>query len=156
MTHLITAAGLKKLQDEYDQLRYTERPKVVAEMHEAAKDGDFSENAPYQYAKKRQYEIDHRLKHLGKRIEILKVAPVVANPVVVAFGTWVTFEDDDGKQTCYQLVGADEFDVPTGRISIDSPFGKALIGRKVDDEVVVMRPAGRLDITIIAISATRD
>lgn len=151
MTNLITADGLKKLQAEFDQLWKVERPKVVQGVSDAAAEGDRSENAEYIYGKKRLREIDRKLKHLGGRLKVLKVATPPQNPDTVSFGCWVTFEDEDGNERCYQLVGADEFDVAVGRISIDSPVGQALLRKKVDDEVTIRRPSGELMVVITAI-----
>jgi len=155
MTNLITSEGRNRLQEEYDFLWEKERPKIVREVSDAAAEGDRSENASYIYGRKRLREIDSRLKYLGGRLKALKVAPVPLKPVAVSFGCWVTFEDENGDERCYQLVGPDEFDVAIGRISIDSPVGTALLGRKVDDDITIRRPAGNLQATIIGISATR-
>ena len=154
-TNLITSEGRSRLQDEYDFLWEKERPKIVREVSDAAAEGDRSENASYIYGRKRLREIDSRLKYLGGRLKALKVAPVPLKPVAVSVGCWVTFEDENGDERCYQLVGPDEFDVSLGRISIDSPVGTALLGRKVDDDIIIRRPVGNLQATIIGISATR-
>jgi transcription elongation factor GreB len=155
MTDLISAKGLRLLQEEYDHLWRVERPKVVQGVADAAAEGDRSENAEYIYGKKRLREIDRKLKHLGSRLKVLKVAAPPANPTVVSFGCWVTYEDEEGDERRYQLVGPDEFDVGGGKISIDSPVGKAILGRRVDDEVTIRRPAGELTVTIVGISAGR-
>ena len=155
MTNLISPEGLKKLYDEYDQLWKVERPKVVEGVSDAAAEGDRSENAEYIYGKKRLREIDRKLKHLGSRIKLLRVATAPANPKSVSFGCWVSYEDENGEERCYQLVGPDEFDVSLGRISIDSPVGKALLGKKVDDEITIKRPAGDLTVTIVGISSRK-
>lgn len=155
MTNLISAEGLKKLHEEYDQLWKVERPKVVQGVSDAAAEGDRSENAEYIYGKKRLREIDRKLKHLGSRIKVLKIATVPANPKNVSFGCWVTYEDDKGDERCYQLVGPDEIDVSVGKISIDSPVGQALLHKKLDDEVIVSRPSGELIIYITGISSKR-
>jgi len=155
MTNQITAEGRQKLQDEYDYLWEQERPRIVREVSDAAAEGDRSENASYIYGRKRLREIDGRLKFLGGRLKVLKVVAMPANPLTVSFGCWVSYEDEEGEAYCYQLVGPDEFDVANGRISIDSPVGKALVGRRVDDEVVIRRPAGELVVTIIGLSSTR-
>ena len=154
-TNLITREGRSRLQEEYDFLWEEERPRIVREVSEAAAEGDRSENASYIYGRKRLREIDGRLKYLGGRLKALKIASPVANPVSVTFGCWVTFEDENGDERCYQLVGPDEFDVAAGRISIDSPVGTALLGKKVDDEVTIRRPAGNLQATIVGISSRR-
>ncbi len=154
-TNLITAEGLKILQDEYDQLWNVERPKVVQGVADAAAEGDRSENAEYIYGKKRLRETDRKLKHLGARLKVLKVAAPPAEPTVVSFGCWVSYEDEDGNERCYRLVGPDEFDVNRGKISIDSPVGQALLHRKIDDEVTIKRPSGELVVYITDISADR-
>jgi transcription elongation factor GreB len=151
MTNLITADGLKKLQDEFDHLWRVERPKVVQGVSDAAAEGDRSENAEYIYGKKRLREIDRKLKHLGGRLKILKVAAPPKNPASVSFGCWVTYEDEDGNERCYQLVGADEFDVARGMISVDSPVGQSLLQKKIDDEVTIRRPSGELVVVITGI-----
>ena len=155
MTNLISIEGRRRLQEEYDFLWEKERPKVVREVSDAAAEGDRSENASYIYGRKRLREIDSRLKYLGNRLKALKVALPPANPTTVSFGCWVTYEDEEGKEYCYQLVGPDEFDVSIGRISIDSPVGIALLGKKVDDAVLLKRPAGNLSVVIVSISATK-
>ncbi|HXC93267.1 MAG TPA: GreA/GreB family elongation factor, partial [Geobacteraceae bacterium] len=83
--------------------------------------------------------------------KLLKVAAPPANPHSVSFGCWVTYEDEDGNERCYQLVGADEFDVAAGRISVDSPVGQALLQKKVDDEVTIHRPSGVITVVITGI-----
>ena len=155
MTNLISAEGLKKLKDEYHQLWRVERPKVVQGVSDAAAEGDRSENAEYIYGKKRLREIDHKLKHLGSRLKVLKVAAAPPNPQVISYGCWVGYEDVDGSARCYQLVGPDEIDVAAGRISIDSPAGQALLQKRLDEEVVIKRPNGDLTVYITSISQTR-
>lgn len=155
MTNLISAAGLKKLEDEFNYLWRVERPKVVQGVSDAAAEGDRSENAEYIYGKKRLREIDRKLKHLGGRLKVLKVAVPPANPVKVSFGCWVTYEDEDGGERCYQLVGPDEIEVSEGRISIDSPVGQALLNKGVDAEVTISRPNGELTVYITDISSRR-
>jgi len=155
MTDLISAAGLRKLEDEYHHLWRVERPKVVQGVSDAAEEGDRSENAEYIYGKKRLREIDRRLKYLGSRLKVLRVARPPANPGTVSFGCWVTYEDEDGLARCYQLVGPDEIEVNEGRISIDSPVGQALMYKKLDDEIVISRPNGELTVYITDISAIR-
>ena len=154
-SNLITAAGMKRLEQEFDQLWRVERPKVVQGVADAAAEGDRSENAEYIYGKKRLREIDRQLKHLGGRLKLLKVASAPLNPQRVSFGCWVCYEDEEGNERCYQLVGPDEFDVGNGMISIDSPVGQALLHKQVDDEVVIRKPSGVITATITAISSTK-
>jgi transcription elongation factor GreB len=155
MTDLITAEGRRLLQERYDFLWETERPRMVRNMAEAAAEGDRSENAEYIYSKKRLREIDRELKHLGNRLKVLKVGYALLNPTRVSFGCWVTYEDENGESRSYQLVGPDEFVVSEGRISIDSPVGQALLNKKVDDEVIIRRPAGPISVVITAIGSSR-
>jgi transcription elongation factor GreB len=154
-TNLITATGLKRLEQEFDQLWRVERPKVVRGVADAAAEGDRSENAEYIYGKKRLREIDRQLKHLGTRLKLVKVVSLPANPKQVSFGCWVSYEDEEGNERCYQLVGPDEFDVAAGKISIDSPVGQALLHKKVDDEVLIRKPSGTITVTITAIGNTK-
>lgn len=156
MTNLITAEGLKSIQDEFDYLWRVERPKVVQGVSDAAAEGDRSENAEYIYGKKRLREIDRKLKQLGSRLKVLKVAPVLKSvPKHICFGCWVTYEDEDGNSRCYQLVGPEEFDVAAGKISIDSPVGQALLNRQLDDEVIIKKPSGNMAVYITDISISR-
>lgn len=155
MTNLISPEGLEKLHDEYDQLWRVERPKVVQGVSDAAAEGDRSENAEYIYGKKRLREIDRKLKHLGSRLKLLRVATAPAEPKAVSFGCWVSYEDSAGVERCYQLAGPDEIDVGIGKISVDSPVGQALMHKKLDDEVTVSLPNGEITLYITGISSRR-
>ena len=148
----ITPEGAQKLQQELEQLWRVERPRVTREVAAAAALGDRSENAEYIYGKKRLREIDRRIQFLRKRFDML----VVVQPGVVArdkvfFGAWVRLEDEAGTELCYRLVGPDESDVESGWISVESPIGRALLGKSAGDEVVVDRPAGRARFTLLEI-----
>lgn len=156
--NLITPSGFKKLQDEYQQLWREERPKVTQEVAEAAAHGDRSENAEYKYGKRRLREIDRRLEWLSKRLKQVEIVrPINRGPLdVVGFGSVVTVEDEDGNESTYQLVGTDEFDADNGKISVAAPIARALMGKRVDDEVEVDRPRGVIYLTILAIEAPDD
>ena len=107
-----------------------ERPKVTQSVAEAAALGDRSENAEYIYGKKRLREIDSRVRYLSKRLEEISVVSTSPDDLnKVYFGAWVTLEDDHGELVRYRLVGSDEIDPQRGYISIDSPLGKALLGK---------------------------
>ena len=139
----ITPDGYRTLSEELDHLWTVERPKVTQEVADAAAMGDRSENAEYIYGKKRLREIDRRLRFLSKRLDELVVVQPPENPgEVVRFGAWVEVEDEEGEVREYRIVGADEFDPGRGWISVDSPVGKALLGKRLDDEVSVKRPKG--------------
>ncbi len=148
---LITAAGYAKLEAELHQLWKVERPQVTSEVTAAAALGDRSENAEYQYGKRRLREIDRRVGWLNKRlaeVEVVRTHPLDGK---VHFGAWVSVEDEQGETKDWQLVGSDEFDVTLGKISVVSPIGRALLGRAVDDEIEVQRPKGALVLLIVAI-----
>ncbi len=155
MTNLISEEGLKKLRDEYNYLWKVERPKVVQGVADAAAEGDRSENAEYIYGKKRLHEIDRKLRHLGSRLKVLKVAVPPPEPTRISFGCWVTYTEETGDELCYQLVGPEEIDVSIGRISIDSPIGQALLHKKHGDEVIFHKPNGNITVSITGIYSTR-
>lgn len=137
----ITPAGAQRLRAELQQLWKVERPQVTATVHEAAKNGDRSENGDYIYGKKRLREIDSRVRFLTKRLEHLTIVhQLPEDRSRVFFGAWVTIEDEQGQERQYQLVGPDEFDVSQGQISVDSPLARALLGKQVDDEVSITLP----------------
>src|SRR5438270_10221341 len=141
----ITRAGAERLHKELLGLLNAERPKVTAEVSAAAAQGDRSENAEYIYGKKRLREIDRRMHFLQKRLRALTIVDPTEQKDVgrVYFGAIVSLQnEEDGAQSTYQLVGPDETDMKTGKISVESPVGKALLGRSKGDTVVVNRPKG--------------
>ena len=130
-----------------------ERPVTTQRVSDAAAEGDRSENAEYIYGKKRLREIDSRIRFITKRLDVLKVVDSVpADQEKVYFGAWVTVENEEGDEATYRIVGPDEFDPARNFISIDSPVAKALMGRRINDEVTVRRPAGVAQLTIVAVS----
>jgi|TARA_B110000093_G_scaffold179653_1_gene220212 transcription elongation factor GreB len=149
----ITPEGASKMRAEVHQLWKIERPQVTQVVHEAAKNGDRSENGDYIYGKRRLREIDGRVRYLTKRIEeatIVEDKP--RDPSKVFFAAWVTVEDEDsGEENIYRLVGSDEIDSALNWISIDSPIARALVGKSIDDEVKVKTPAGDRCLVITAI-----
>ncbi len=131
----ITAEGHKRLTDEHDYLWKKKRPEVTRILSAAAAEGDRSENAEYIYRKKELREIDARVRFLRKRLDDMVVVdriPKDSNKVY--FGAWVTIEDESGEEVTYRVVGPDEFDPKLAYISMDSPMGKALLGKSLDDE----------------------
>ena len=139
----ITPEGEKTLREELHQLWKVERPQVTNTVHEAAKNGDRSENGDYIYGKRRLREIDSRVRFLNKRLDELEVverAPVDQSKV--RFGAWVTLEGDNGEEQRWRIVGPDEFDVSSGKLSMDSPMARAVLGKSLDDEIVVQSPSG--------------
>lgn len=139
----ITPKGIEKLKAEYHELLNVERPKVVEVVAWAASNGDRSENADYQYGKRRLRQIDGRLHFLQKRIEAAEVIdPKTLKSDKVIFGATVTIENEDGDTYTYQIVGEDELDIKQNKISWKSPVARALLGKKLDDEVKIQKPAG--------------
>lgn len=139
----ITAEGFKKLKDELTQLWKIERPQVTQTVHEAAKNGDRSENGDYIYGKRRLREIDSRVRFLTKRLEALTVVDRLPDDKnKVFFGAWITLADDDDNEKTYRIVGPDEFDLSQQKLSMDSPLAKAMLGKRLDDEIILKKPEG--------------
>ncbi len=149
----LTPDGAKKLADELQRLTTVERRRVVSEVSDAAAQGDRSENAEYIYGKKRLREIDRRIRFLTKRLDaavVVKSGEVAQGDV--RFGAVVDVVDENGKTSRYRIVGPDEVDPGAAKISYQSPLGKSLMRRKVGEFVVVERPAGTIELEIVAIS----
>ena len=131
----ITAEGHARLTSEHEYLWKKKRPEVTRILAAAAAEGDRSENAEYIYRKKELREIDARIRFLSKRLDDMVVVDRIPNDTdKVFFGAWVTIEDEQGEEHTYRIVGPDEFDPKLGYISMDSPMGKALLGKMLDDE----------------------
>lgn len=147
-----TPEGARRLREELETLWSVERPAVTRAVAEAAAQGDRSENAEYIYGKRRLREIDRRVRYLRGRLDGMKI---VSEPPTdrgrVFFGAWVTIEEASGARRRHRIVGPDEFDREPGYISMDSPLGRALLGKRVGDTIEVVLPAGRLRITVTAI-----
>lgn len=151
----ITPEGFRRIAKEHERIWSELRPRVVAEVEAAAALGDRSENAEYIYGKKKLRELDRRLRELAERLDVLTVVAPSPHPSGRAyFGAWVTVEDEGGVERCYRLIGPDEFDAAAGLISVDSPLGHALLGRKDGDVVVVHRPAGPVELTVVGVAWT--
>ncbi|MEM8983462.1 MAG: GreA/GreB family elongation factor [Pseudomonadota bacterium] len=143
----ITAAGFEQLQSELTAL-WERRREVVKALAAAAAEGDRSENAEYIYRKKELGGIDYRIRYLQKRLPNLTIVRSDARRSGVYFGATVTLEDPAGDSVTYTIVGPDETDASQGRISIDSPLARRLLGKNVDDDIE--RPDKTL-LTIVAI-----
>ena len=134
--------GFRKLEAELQRLK-EERPLIVDAIEEARAHGDLSENAEYHAAKERQGQVEATIAHIDDqlvRAQIIDPKSLSGNKVM--FGATVTLLDEEEKQIRYQIVGQVEADAKAGRISYNSPLGKALIGRSVDDEIEVTVPSG--------------
>ena len=153
-TALITREGHARLKAELDDLWRVRRPEVVIALTAAAAEGDRSENAEYHYRKKQLGEIDRRVRYLTKRLEDLRVVETApADPEAVFFGATVELENiASGETSRYRIVGPDETDAGLGYISIDSPLARALLKKRVDDEVEVTLPGGVQSFAVIGVS----
>jgi transcription elongation factor GreB len=139
----ITPEGEQALRDELHQLWKVERPVITNAVHEAAKNGDRSENGDYIYGKRRLREIDSRVRFLNKRLdEVAIVQRIPDDTDKIFFGAWVTLEDESGNERQWRIVGPDEFDLSLGKLSMDSPLARALLGKRLDDEIRVHSPSG--------------
>ena len=148
----ITRRGEQRLRAELQQLWREERPRLTQAVAAAAAQGDRSENAEYIYGKRRLREIDRRVRFLRKRLEgMVVVEQHPADPRRVFFGAWVRLEAEDGRQERYRIVGPDEFDLEPGYISMDSPLGRVLLTRRLDDQVTLEAPGGSRLLVIVGI-----
>ena len=136
------AEGHRNLTDEVKRLKL-ERPAIIDSIEEARAHGDLSENAEYHAAKERQGQIEAMIADIDGRLSrALVIDPTTLSGDKVVFGATVTVLDDDEKKQRYQIVGMTEADARQGRISYDSPLGRALIGKQVGEEVEVTVPSG--------------
>ena len=153
---LITPEGEQALRDEYDFLWRKERPKVTQEVSDAEKWGDRSKNAKSFYGKRLLLQFDSRFLFLLKLIELVFVlVRIPADTSKVFFGAWIELEDLDGELYRYRIVGADEIDLPRGYISIDAPLARGLMGKSLDDEVVVTLPKGKVSYDVVSVTYQR-
>lgn len=137
------AEGHRALTEEVKRLKTIERPAVIDAIEEARAHGDLSENAEYHAAKERQGHIEASIAEIEDRLSrAMVIDPTTLSGDKVVFGATVTLVDEEDKEVRYQLVGQQEADARVGRISYNSPLGRALIGREVGEEVEVTTPAG--------------
>ena len=137
------AEGFRKLTDELKRLKSQERPEIVQAIEDARAHGDLSENAEYHAAKERQGQIEAMIADLEDRLSrAMVIDPTTLSGDKVVFGATVSLVDEDEKKVKYQLVGQAEADASQGRISYNSPLGRALIGRTKGEEVEVTTPSG--------------
>ena len=156
----ITPGGYKGLKDEFDYLLKKDRPAVTAAVSWAAKNGDRSENADYQYGKKRLREIDRRLRFLTKRLDIAEVVdpetPRDADSAdQVFFGATVTYAHANGDENTITIVGVDEIDLKRNYISWISPLARALMKARPGDAVTLRAPGGVEELDVIEVKYVR-
>jgi transcription elongation factor GreB len=148
----VTREGAKRLQEELARLRSRDRPKIVQEVADAAAQGDRSENAEYIYGKRKLREIDRRMHWLTRRLEAATIVEPRTDGVdKVFFGAFVELEDEDGSRMAYRIVGEDEIDLDRGHISWRSPLGRSLLGKRAQDCVILRRPSGEIELTIVSV-----
>jgi transcription elongation factor GreA len=150
----ITPEGYKKLQDELQRLKTVERPEVIKMIEYARSLGDLSENAEYETAKQRQAFVEGRIQEIENRIARAEVIDpsTLPNKDRVMFGVHVTIEEiETGNTITYQLVGPDESEPENGKISVTSPIGRALLGKREDDEARVHTPSGIREFVVLKI-----
>ncbi|HEX5650780.1 MAG TPA: transcription elongation factor GreB [Steroidobacteraceae bacterium] len=147
-----TPEGAQRLRNELDELWRVQRPQVTRAVQEAAAQGDRSENAEYIYGKRQLREIDRRVRFLRKRLEgLIVVSRPPDDRSRVFFGAWVTVEDDRGEEASLRIVGPDELDPARRYVSMDSPLARALMGKRVDDEVTIEVPGGLKSYVVVGI-----
>jgi transcription elongation factor GreA len=150
----LTVAGANKLRAELEELKTVVRPRIIQAISDARAHGDLKENAEYHAAREQQSFAEGRIAEIESKLSnanIIDVTKTDANGKVV-FGTTVKIEDlDTGKEVTYQIVGEDEANIKEGRISVGSPIARALIGKEVEDVVLVKAPGGNMEYEIISV-----
>jgi transcription elongation factor GreA len=146
----MTRPGYERLQQELEQLKREERPRIIKAIAEARAHGDLSENAEYHAAKERQSFIEGRIIELEGKISGAEVLEPPREGDRITFGSTVLLRAADGKEIRYQIVGSDEADPTTGRISILAPLARTLIGKERGDEVKVQAPGGAKTYEVLA------
>lgn len=153
--NLLTREGLKKYEDELHDLKVNKRKEVAQKIKEAREQGDLSENAEYDAAKDEQRDIEARIEELEKilkNVEVVDMEEETNDLEKVSFGLTVKVQDNEfGDEMEFKIVGATEANSLKGKISNESPLGKALIGAKKGDVVTIEAPAGEISYTILDI-----
>jgi transcription elongation factor GreA len=150
----ITPGGYQRLQEELGKLLKIDRPKNIKDIAEARAHGDLSENAEYHAAKERQSFIEGRIRELQAKLALAEVIdPARINQSRIAFGAKVKVLDiEANEEHVFILVGPDEADVKNGKISINSPVGKSLLGKEIGESVVIRAPAKTMEYEILEIN----
>lgn len=147
----VTKEGLKKLEEELNFLRTVRRGQVAERLHNAQEDGELIENAEYEDAKNEQAFVEGRILALESMLSSAVIIDTDRPAGVVSLGSKITVREPGSKPEVYTLVGAAEADPKGGLISNESPLGKALLGRKIGDDVKVNAPQGTLSFRVVAI-----
>ncbi|HZE36860.1 MAG TPA: transcription elongation factor GreA [Candidatus Eisenbacteria bacterium] len=138
----MTREGHNRLKEELDRLKRIERPAITRAIAEARAHGDLSENAEYHAAREKQSFVEARINDLESKVGSADVIEPPTSGDRVTFGSTVRLEDQGGKESRYQIVGSEESDPASGRLSIMAPLARALIGKKVGDTVTAQLPGG--------------
>jgi transcription elongation factor GreA len=139
----MTRSGYERLKEELERLKKVDRPAISRAIGEARAHGDLSENAEYHAAREKQAFMEARIKELEAKVATAEVLDPPTSGDRVTFGSTVRLEDEDGRETRYQIVGSDETDPSRGRISIMSPLARTLIGKRVGTSVEAQLPGGK-------------
>jgi transcription elongation factor GreA len=145
----MTRPGYNHLKEELERLKRIERPAITRAIAEARAHGDLSENAEYHAAREKQSFTEARINELESKVASAEVIDPPTSGDRVTFGSTVRVEDENGKESIYQIVGSDETDPSRGRISILAPLARTLIGKKVGDSVVAQLPGGNKQLEIL-------
>ena len=151
----ITPAGFKRLQEELDDI-WVRRREVVKALSAAAAEGDRSENAEYIYRKKELGGLDYRIRYLQKRIPALTVVREAPAGDAIYFGATVELLDEQDEPHTYRIVGPDEAEAKTSAISMDSPLARALLGKRIDDEVEIKVEGKTTAMTVVSVRYETD
>ena len=146
----MTVEGYAALEAEIKHLKTVERPRIIKQIADARTHGDLSENAEYHAAREKQGFTEARIKDLEAKMSTAEVIDPPTSGDRVTFGSTVRVEDQDGKETLYQIVGSEETDPTRGRISVMAPLARTLIGKKVGDSVEAQLPGGKKRFEILA------
>jgi transcription elongation factor GreA len=150
----LTVQGAERLHEELKRLKGVDRPKVIQAIAEARAHGDLKENAEYHAAREQQGFIEGRIQDIEGKLsnaEIIDVTKVNGGGKVIFGATVVLSDEDSGNEVTYQIVGEDEADIKAGRISVNSPIARGLIGKMEGDSVAIRTPAGEKQFEIIAV-----
>lgn len=150
----MTLRGAQKLREELEDLKTIQRPRIIKAIAEARAHGDLKENAEYHAAREQQGFCEGRIQEIESKLSNAQVIDInkLNQDGRVVFGTTVTIINlDNDEEQCYQLVGDDEADIKVGRISVNSPIARGLIGKSEGDEVTIQTPGGKVDVEILKV-----
>ncbi len=149
----LSPEGYQKLKDEWKDLKFNQRPEMQRQVHDAAAEGDRSENAAYTYGRMRLREIDRRLKELDRLLDKSVVVNAVIKDGSIRFGAQVTLKNlKTEKEVKYTMVGSSEVDAVNGKISLTSPIGKLLLAKRAGERILLNSPRGEIPFEILEVS----